>query len=235
MVKSDCVDASLFQDIKQSGLNLKKRASEESKEKTKASLASVPHTPYFFSLVRRHSSSTIREPGKGYFDARNLISNKLLKKHRSDRGLGANGPIHLDPPLKTKVNLKKTTTTTTTRKAFLQKKIFFIFNLEPISRIPNDSPCADLQTSKSPLVQIVSTKSQSSSTDGSLYTSGSLYTTESTSAVAVEGSRMLPASVIVAIAFGAFVVAVIIGSAVSCYIWRNRRFSLCFSLTRRSK
>lgn len=92
-----------------------------------------------------------------------------------------------------------------------------------------DSPCAELQTSKPPLVQIVSTKSQSSSTNGSLYT------TESTSAIAVEGSRMLPTSVTVAIALSGCVAAVIIGSAVPCYIWRKRRFNFCFSLTRRSK
>ena len=112
---------------------------------------------------------------------------------------------------------------------------FCFFNLEPISHIPNALPCDDLPTAQPPLVPNLSITPHKSSTYGSLYTDGSLYTTESTSAVAVEGSRMLPASVIVAIAFGAFVVAVIIGSAVSCYIWRNRRFNFSFSFTTRSK
>ena len=119
---------------------------------------------------------------------------------------------------------------------------FCLFNLEPISHIPNALPCEDLRTtSQPPLVPNVTTKPHNISTYGSLYTgeslytNGSPYTTESRSAVAVEGSRMLSTSVIVVIAISTGVAAVIIGSAVSCYISRKRRFNFSFCFTTRFK
>ncbi|KAL9980675.1 hypothetical protein ACROYT_G009288 [Oculina patagonica] len=79
---------------------------------------------------------------------------------------------------------------------------------KPLFQIPKDLPCEALQTSKSSLVPTFLTESKSSSQSN---TSGST------------DANRLSTLVIMMIAVGSGVTAVIIGVAVSCYIWRKRR------------
>ncbi|XP_078362117.1 uncharacterized protein LOC144646410 isoform X2 [Oculina patagonica] len=80
--------------------------------------------------------------------------------------------------------------------------------MKPLFQIPKDLPCEALQTSKSSLVPTFLTESKSSSQSN---TSGST------------DANRLSTLVIMMIAVGSGVTAVIIGVAVSCYIWRKRR------------